>query len=60
MGFFYYRKEKKPLRKYTRPKMPDKRPKYQKNFFFINAAIDDSRIAIWRNIAARPKDPECF
>ena len=55
----YFMKRKNPFKKYSRPKHPAPIPRNQKNFFLINAAMDESRMAIWRNMAARPNVPEC-
>jgi len=55
----YFMKRKNPFRKYSRPKHPAPIPRNQKYFILIKAAMDESRIAIWRNMAANPNVPEC-
>ncbi len=42
------------------PTTPVARPAIQTGFFFSSAAMDESRIAIWRNITAMPNIWECF
>src|SRR6185503_17459846 len=46
--------KKNPSKKYSSPNTPVALPKYQNARRFVSAEIDDSRIAIWRNIAASP------
>lgn len=43
-----YIKSQKPFKKLTTPQAPMMEPRTQTGFFFIKAAMDESRMAIWR------------